>query len=109
MMPDPMTDRDFETQLFALYGTPAAEWADAGVTDRVIREIDREMRVRRQLLTAAGALGIVVAMVLLGAFAAPLVAAAARIAGASLLTLWALLFAVTASLGWAAARLAADT
>ena len=108
MTPDLMTGRDFETQLFALYGDEAAEWADDGVTDRVLREIDRETRVRRRALAVAAAVGVGLSVALLAAFAGPLVAEAAKMAGAPPLAMWVLLFASAASLGWATARLALD-
>src|SRR5262245_46396754 len=101
-------DRDFENQLFALYGDEAAEWADDGVTDRVLREIDREARTRRKALALAAVVGVGLSVALLAAFAGPLVAQAAEMAGTPPLALWALLFAGAASLSWAAARLAAD-
>lgn len=101
-------DRDFENQLFALYGDEAAEWADDGVTDRVLREIDRETRTRRTVLAAAALVGVVLSMALLAAFAGSLVAQASEMAGAPPLALWAVMLAGAASLGWAAARLAAD-
>jgi len=101
-------DRDFENQLFALYGDEAAEWADDGVTDRVLREIDREMRVRRKALAVAAVVGVALSVALLAAFAGPLVASAAELAGTPPLALWVLLFAGTASLGWVTARLALD-
>lgn len=103
-----MTDRDFEKQLFALYGDEAAEWADDGVTDRVLREIDREARVRRMALAAAAMVGVALSFVLLAAFAGPLVAAAAGLVGLPPLALWVVVLASAASLGWATARLAAD-
>jgi hypothetical protein len=103
-----MTDREFENQLFELYREPAAEWADDGVTERVLYEIDRETRTRRRALAAAAAVGVVLSMALLGAFAGPLVARAAEMAGTPALALWAELLPGRASFGWAAARLAAD-
>jgi hypothetical protein len=103
-----MTDRDFENQLFALYGEEAAEWVDDGVTERVLREIDREMRMRRKALAVAAAVGVALSVTLLAAFAGPLVAEAAKMAGAPPLALWVLLFASVVSLGWAAARLTSD-
>lgn len=108
MTSDMTPDRDFEKQLFALYGDEAAEWADDGVTDRVLREIDREARVRRNALAVAAVVGVMLSVALLTAFAGPLVGEAAKMAGAPPLAMWALLFASAASLGWAAARLAAD-
>jgi hypothetical protein len=103
-----MSGSNFEKQLFALYGEEAAEWADDGVTDRVLREIDHEMRVRRRVLAAAAAVGVALSVALLAAFAGPLVAGAAEIVGAPAPALWALLFASAVSLGWATARLASD-
>jgi hypothetical protein len=102
------SDRDFENQLFALYGDEAAEWADDGVTGRVLREIDRETRVRRTVLAAAATIGVVLSAALLAAFAGPMIARAADIAGAPPLALWAAMLAGAASLGWATARLALD-
>jgi hypothetical protein len=105
----PMTpDRDFENQLFALYGDEAAEWADDGVADRVLRQIDRETRMRRTALAAAAMVGVALSMALLAAFAGPLVARAAEMAGTPPLALWAVMLAGAASFGWAAARLAAE-
>jgi hypothetical protein len=102
------SDRDFENQLFALYGDEAAEWADDGVTDRVLREIDRETRMRRMALAAAAGVGVALSAGLLAAFAGPLVARAADVAGTPTLVLWAVLLAGAAALGWATARLAVD-
>lgn len=101
-------DRDFENQLFALYGDEAGEWADDGVTNRVLREIDRETRTRRTVLAAGALAGVILSMALLAAFAGSLVAQASQIAGTPPLVLWVVLLAGAASLGWAAARLAAD-
>src|SRR5262245_27528581 len=103
-----MTDRDFETQLFALYGEPPAEWAENGVTDRVLREIDRESRLRRTILSMAAMVGVLLSMALLAMFAGPLVASAAELVGTSPLALWAVLLAGAASLGWTTARLSSD-
>ena len=102
------SDSDFEKQVFALYGDEAAEWADDGVTDRVLREIDRETRMRRTVLTAAAVVGVALSMALLAAFGGPLVARAAEMAGAPVLALWAVMLAGATSFGWAAARLTAD-
>jgi len=101
-------DSDFEKQLFALYGDEAADWADDGVTDRVLREIDRETRMRRTALAAAAMVGVALSMALLAAFAGPLVARAAEMAGTPPLMLWAVMLAGGVSFGWAAARLALD-
>jgi hypothetical protein len=103
-----MTDRDFENQLFALYGDEAAEWVDDGVTDRVLREIDREARVRRKALALAAVVGVALSVALLAAFAGPLVAQAAELAGAPPVAMWAMMLASVASLGWATARLVVD-
>lgn len=102
------SDPDFEKQLFALYGEPAAEWADDGVADRVLREINRENRVRRLALGAAAAVGVGLSMILLAVFAGPLVSSAAQLAGAPAPALWVLLFVAVASLGWVTARLTAE-
>lgn len=102
------SDRDFENQLFALYGDEAAEWADDGITDHVLREIDRETRMRRMALAAAAVVAFALSAALLAAFAGPLVARAAEMAGTPALAPWVVLLAGAASLGWAAARLAAD-
>jgi hypothetical protein len=106
MTSDP--DRDFESRLFALYGEPAAEWADDGVTERVLQEIDREMRVRRKAVMAGAMVGVALGAAMLLAFAGPLVASAAELVGTPPLALWAVLLASAASLGWATARLAVE-
>jgi hypothetical protein len=108
MISDMTPDCDFEHQLFALYGDEAAEWADDGVTSRVLREIDSETRMRRTALAAAAMVGVALSMILLVAFAGPLVASMAEMAGTPPLALWGVVLAAAASLGWAAARLAAD-
>lgn len=102
------SDPDFEKQLFALYGEPAAEWSEDGVANRVLRQIDRENRLRRRALGAAAAVGVSLSMVLLAAFAGPLVASAAQLAGAPAPALWVVLFVAVASLGWVTARLTAE-
>ncbi len=101
-------DHNFENQLFALYGEEAPEWADDGVTDRVLREIDREARLRRTALAMAAMIGVGLSAALLAAFAGPLVENAAKASGTPPLALWAILLASASSLGWAAARLSSD-
>jgi hypothetical protein len=101
-------DRNFEKDLFALYGEEAPGWADGGVTDRVIREIDRELRVRRRMMAVAAVTSALFSIGLLTAFAGPLVASAAKLAGAPASVLWATVLLGAAAFSWATARLAAE-
>jgi len=67
-----MTDPDFETELFSLYGEPSRDVPDGGVTERLLREIDREARLRRWALVSAVAVGAVISLATASTYAAPL-------------------------------------
>jgi hypothetical protein len=105
-------DPDFEDHLFALYGEPSRssedKLGDGDVTERVLREIAREERLRARLLTAAASVGMGLAAGALTMFGGPVIAQAAALSGAPPLALWLAMFAGAASLSWAAARLALD-
>lgn len=98
----------FEKDLFAAFGEEAPEWADDGVTERVMREIERELRLRRTVTGVAALAGGALSIGLLAAFAGPLVAGMAEMAGAPPALSWAVLMLGAASFSWSTARLAVD-
>ena len=102
------SEHDLENDLFAAFGEPAAEWADDGVTERVLREIEREQRTRRLVTRVAALAGGALSIGLLAAFAGPLVADMTKLAGAPPAVLWAVLLLGAASFSWATARLAVE-
>lgn len=102
------SEHDFEKELFSAFGEEAAEWADGGVTERVLREIDREQRTRWRVMGVAALAGGALSIGLLAAFAGPLVADMTKLAGAPPALLWAVLLLGAASFSWATARLAVE-
>src|SRR5262245_32660059 len=99
---------DFEKELFAAFGEPAAEWADDGATQRVMREIAREQRTRRIVMGASALAGGAISIGLLVVFAGPLAAAVGETAGAPPALSWAALIVAAAAFSWTASRLAVD-
>jgi hypothetical protein len=99
---------DFEKDVFAAFGEEAAEWPDNGVTGRVMREIDRELRVRRAVMSAAALAGSALSIGLLAVFGGPLVADVTKLAGMPPALIWVALLASAAGFSWGTARLAVD-
>ncbi|MBN9318848.1 MAG: hypothetical protein BGN86_03215 [Caulobacterales bacterium 68-7] len=104
-----MTDPDFETELFSLYGEPSRDVPDGGVTERLLREIDREARLRRWALVSAVAVGAGSALAAVSTFAAPVIGRLAMQTGAPALALWMVVPMVAILLGWATVRVALDS
>jgi hypothetical protein len=102
------SEHEFEKDLFAAFGEPAVEWAEGGVTERVLREIDRERRTRIRVMSVAALAGGALSVGLLATFAGPLVTDMTRLAGAPPALLWAVLLLGAASFSWATARLAVE-
>ena len=102
------SESDFENELSQAFGESAAEWADEGVTERVLREIDHEQRTRRMVMAVAALAGGALSISLLAVFAGPLVADVAGMAGAPPALMWAVLLAGAACFSWATARLAVE-
>ena len=104
-----MSDRDFETELFALYGEPSQAWADEGVTDRVVRRIERETLLRGALSGLAVLAGGAAAAGAVAAFAGQLIADAVVRTGAAPAMMWLAVLSGAALLGAAAIRITLET
>src|SRR5262245_59708084 len=103
-----MSDRDFESALFALYGEPSRAWGDEGVTERVLRRIKRESLLRDILSGAAMIAGGAMAAAVAATFGGPLLMGIVAATGAAPAMVWSATMAGAAVLGAVGIRAALE-
>lgn len=104
-----MTDREFEADLFAMYGTPTDDLANGQVEERTRRRVVRGELLRSALLSVAVGTGVVIALGILALAGGPAATPLVTTFNLSIVHAWVVSGIAATTISWGAMRLALNS